>query len=249
MPYHFSPRGSFAVIIPSSNVAVEAEYSKLLVPNVSLHYGRILIRNPDKLGNDADFNQFIDDLRKEIGAAITSVMQIAPQHMIMGMSLETFWGGKEGAAEFEAWIAELNGGLDLATGAAACKAALEAFGARKIGIVTPYQPVGDEQVRKYFGDEGFDVKALLGIRCSSAVAIAQVQPERLKASLREVNVEGVEALLQVGTNLFCAKVAAEMEHELGKPVIAVNVATLWSAYRRNEIDDKIIGWGSLFEKH
>lgn len=146
-------------------------------------------------------------------------------------------------------MAELNGGLDLATGAAACKAALESFGAKKIGIVTPYQPVGDEQVRKYFSDEGFEVRALLGIRCPSAVAIAQVEPDRLKASLREVNVEGVDALLQVGTNLFCAKVAAEMEHELGKPVIAVNVATLWSAYRRNGIDDKIIGWGSLFEKH
>jgi maleate isomerase len=268
MPYHFAPRGSFAVIIPSSNAAVEAEYSQLLVPNVSLHYGRILIRNPDKLGNDADFNQFIVDLRKEIGAAITSVMQIAPDHMIMGtqiytciifisrlanlplgMSLETFWGGKEGAAEFEAWMAELNGGLDLATGAAACKAALEVFGAKKIGIVTPYQPVGDEQVRKYFGDEGFEVAALLGIRCSSAIAIARVQPEKLKASLREVNVEGVDALLQVGTNLFCGKIAAEMELELGKPVIAVNVATLWNAYRSNGIDDKITGWGSLFEKH
>jgi maleate isomerase len=249
MLYHFAPRGSFAVIVPSSNVAVEAEYSQLLVPNVSLHYGRILIKNPDKLGSDAEFEQFIVDLRKEIGAAITSIMQISPTQMIMGMSLETFWGGKEGAAEFETWMAELNGGLDLATGAAACKTALEAFGARKIGIVTPYQPVGDEQVRKYFCDEGFEVKALLGIRCPSAVAIAQVEPGRLKASLREVNVEGVDALLQVGTNLLCAKVAAEMEHELGKPVIAVNVATLWSAYRRNGIDDKIIGWGDLFEKH
>ena len=249
MPYHFSPRGSFAVIIPSSNVAIEAEYNQLLVPDISLHYGRILIKNPDKLGNDADFNQFIVDLRKEIGTAIMSIMQIAPDHMIMGMSLETFWGGKEGAAEFEAWMAELNGGLDLAIGAAACKAALEVFGASKIGIVTPYQPVGDEKVRKYFSDEGFEVKALLGVRCSSAVAIAQVQPERLKASLRQVNVEDLDALLQVGTNLFCAKVAAEMEHELGKPVIAGNVATLWSAYRRNGIDDKIMGWGSLFEKH
>ena len=165
------------------------------------------------------------------------------------MSLETFWGGREGAAESKTSMAELNRGLDLATGAAACKAAVEAFGASRIGIVTPYQPVGDEQVRKYFTEEGFEVKSLLGIRCSSAVAIAQVEPERLKASLREVNVEGVEALLQVGTNLFCARVAAEMEVELGKPVIAVNVATLWSAYRRNGIDDKIIGWGSLFEKH
>jgi maleate isomerase len=84
MPYHFAPRGSFAVIIPSSNVAVEAEYNQLLVPNISLHYGRILIKNPDKLGSDADFNQFIVDLRKEIGAAITSIMQIGPTQMIMG---------------------------------------------------------------------------------------------------------------------------------------------------------------------
>jgi maleate isomerase len=88
MPYHFAPRGSFAVIIPSSNAAVEAEYSQLLVPDVSLHYGRILIRHPDKLGNDADFNQFIVDLRKEIGAAITSVMQIVPDRMIMGTVLK-----------------------------------------------------------------------------------------------------------------------------------------------------------------
>lgn len=84
MPYQFSPRGSFAVIIPSSNAAVEAENSQLLVPNVSLHYGRILIKNPDKLCSDADFKQFIVDLRKEIGAAITSIMQIGPDHMIMG---------------------------------------------------------------------------------------------------------------------------------------------------------------------
>ena len=146
-------------------------------------------------------------------------------------------------------MADLNGGLDLATSAAACKAALQAFGASKIGIVTPYQPDGDEQVQRYFSDGGFEVKALLGIRCSFAVAIAQVQPETLKASLTEVNVEGVDALPLVGTNLFCAKVAAEMEVELGKPVIAVNVATLWSAYRRNGIDDKIIGWGSLFENY
>jgi maleate isomerase len=95
--------------------------------------------------------------------------------MIMEMSLETFWGGKEGSAEFEAGMTELNAGLDIATGAAACKAALRAFGASKIGIVTPYQPVGDEQVRRYFSDEGFrsklcwgsDVRLRLRLRRSS----------------------------------------------------------------------------------
>ena len=43
--------------------------------------------------------------------------------------------------------------------------------------------------------------------------------------------------------------AAEMEIELGKPVIAINTATVWHAYRTNGIMDKISGWGSLLEKH
>jgi maleate isomerase len=50
-------------------------------------------------------------------------------------------------------------------------------------------------------------------------------------------------------NLLAGKAAAEMEIELGKPVIAINTATVWHAYRTNGIMDQIQGWGSLLEKH
>lgn len=249
MPYPFSPRGAFAIVLPSTNAAVEAEFNQLLVPGVSFHPGRILIRNPDKLDNDEAFEQFMVDLRLEIGATVASVMTVQPDYMIMGMSSETFWGGKDGAAKFEAWMKELNGGIDVTTGAAACKTALEKYGAKKIGIVTPYQPVGDAQVKAYMTEMGYEVKRVHGLRCPTAVSIAQVEPETLKDAFRKVNGDGVDALMQAGTNLFCGKVAAEMEIELGKPVIAVNVATLWSAYRSHGIEDKISGWGSLFEKY
>jgi maleate isomerase len=249
MPYHFSPRGAFAIILPSTNAAVEAEFNQLLVPGVSFHPSRILIKNPDKLDSDEAFEQFMVDLRTEIGAAVGSVMTVAPDYMIMGMSSETFWGGKDGAAKFEAWMKELNGGLDVTTGAAACKAALEIYGAKRIGIVSPYQAIGDEQVWSYMTDMGFEVKAIHGLRCPTAISIAQVKPETLKDAFRSVDSEEVEALVQVGTNLHCGKVAAEMEVELDKPVIAVNVATLWSAYRAHGIEDKIAGWGGLFEKY
>lgn len=42
----------------------------------------------------------------------------------MGMSSETFWGGKAGAAKFEALMKDLSGGLDVTTGAQAVNAAL-----------------------------------------------------------------------------------------------------------------------------
>ncbi|KAK3072956.1 hypothetical protein LTR53_005867 [Teratosphaeriaceae sp. CCFEE 6253] len=236
MPYHFAPRGTFAIILPSTNVAVEAEFGQLIVPGVPFHPGRIWIANPDKLDSDEAFEQFMVDLRQELGQAVKSVMTAQPDFMIMGMS-------------FEKWMKELNGGLDVTTGANACKAALDVYGAKRIGIMTPYQPVGDLQVRAYMTEMGFDVIAVEGLRCPTAKSIAEVQPETLKAAFRRANSEGVEALIQAGTNLYCGKVAAEMEVELGKPVIAINTATLWHAYRTHGIRDQIQGWGSLFEKH
>lgn len=167
----------------------------------------------------------------------------------MGMSSETFWGGKEGAAKFEALMKDLSGGLDITTGAQAVNAALGKLGARRIGIITPYQSLGDEQVKAYMTECGFEVAAIHGLKCSTAKAIADVQPEVLKEAFRKVDGPDVDALIQAGTNLFCAKVAAEMEIELNKPVIAINTATVWWAYRSHGIGDQLRGFGRLLEEY
>lgn len=96
---------------------------------------------------------------------------------------------------------------------------------------------------------GYDVKQIHGLKCESATSIAHVDPETIKEAFRKVNGPDVEALLQTGTNLAAAKVAAEMEIELGKPVVAINTATVWHAYRTNGINDKLEGFGSLLSKH
>jgi maleate isomerase len=167
----------------------------------------------------------------------------------MGMSSETFWGGKAGAAKFEALMKELSGGLDITTGAQAVNAALGKLGAKRIGIVTPYQSVGDEQVKAYMTECGYEVAAIHGLKCPTAKAIADVAPEVLKDAFRKVDGPDVEALVQAGTNLFCAKVAAELEEELGKPVIAINTATVWHTYRTHGIADQMQGFGCLLARY
>jgi len=57
---------------------------------------------------------------------------------------------------------------------------------KKIGVVTPYQPIFDSEVRNYFESMGFEVKSIVGLRCPSAVAIAQVTEAELRAALVEV---------------------------------------------------------------
>lgn len=96
---------------------------------------------------------------------------------------------------------------------------------------------------------GYTVHMIKGLRCDTATSIAEVHPDTIKEAFRTVNAPDVDALLQAGTNLPAARAAAEMEEELGKPVIAINTATLWHAYRTNGILDKVQGFGSLLEKH
>jgi maleate isomerase len=63
--------------------------------------------------------------------------------------------------------------------------------------------------------------------------------------MRALDGDDVDALLQVGTNLSMIRLAARLEDELGKPVIAVNAATYWHALRANGIEDRVEGFGRL----
>jgi maleate isomerase len=114
--------------------------------------------------------------------------------------------------------------------------------------VTPYQPVGDKNVVRFFSDLGFEVAAIKGLRCPTAIAIAHVTQDELRNSLMEVNKPDVDALVQVGTNLSMVSLADEAERWLGKPVIAINAATYWMALRDNGIQDKVYGCGRLLRE-
>jgi len=134
-------------------------------------------------------------------------------------------------------------------GSHAVLSALRSYGAklRRISVITPYMPVGDEMVQKFFDDNGFQLHALKGLKCASPMLIAHETPVALRAAIREVDDPSVEAIVQVGTNLACAAVAAEAERWLQKPVIAINTATYWYALRQNAINDRVVGFGSLLE--
>jgi len=206
------------------------------------------VNNPDLSTSEA-MEAFLVDLRTEIKRAVQSVCHAKVDYLVMGMSAETFWGGADGAQEFIQFMSTLSEGLNVTTGADSCKQVLKAYGAKRIGVITPYQPVGDQQVIDFFTQIGAEVVALHGMKCATATSIADVTADEIKDAFRKVDGPDVDLLIQAGTNLLAAKACAELEEEIKKPVIAINTATVWHAYRTNGIKDQIKGWGSLMEKH
>lgn len=240
-------RGRMAVIVPSTNTVVEHDLAMIRPDDVTFHAGRMYIENPN-LGSDEDFEALLGEIRQSIVVAIRDVMTCKPTHLLMGMSAETFWGGVDGNIAFEARVREQSG-LDVSTGASACSDALRAFGAARIAVFSPYQPVADRQVSTYFTEAGFSVAAVTGLRCDSATSIAEVHPPALVQVIEHIDDDSVDAIVQVGTNLSFVRQAAELETELGKPVLAINAATLWHALRTTGVDDRIPGFGRLLAEH
>ncbi|WP_160153399.1 Asp/Glu racemase [Microbulbifer sp. ALW1] len=248
-------RAKIGVVIPSTNTSVEYDCQRILPRGVSWHTTRFMIDHPD-LSDDENFLKFLERLRETIGDSIESLMTCKPDHVMMGMSAETFWGGIKGNDGFVDRIQEMVGeDTGLTTGANAVISALEALGVpegkgKTLSIITPYQPVGDKNVKLFFEDAGYRIKHLVGLRCENAHdAIALVPEHQVLDIVREIDGDDVDAIVQVGTNLSTVGVFPAMEKMLQKPVLPINVATCWHALRSCGIRDRFDNMGWLFEEH
>ncbi|MFF2555286.1 arylmalonate decarboxylase [Nocardia sp. NPDC058058] len=240
-------RAVFGVIVPSTNTVVEHDYWRAAVPGIAYRAGSMYIPNP-VMGDDADFQGLLGQIRASIDTAVRDALTAEPDRMVMGMSAETFWGGVQGNAAFEQRLRDRTG-LPVTTGASSCRAALRALGCRRIAVFSPYQPIADREVGRYFTEAGFEVTAITGLRCPTAMDIARVPDDRLREMVADIDSPEAEAIVQVGTNLSFVALADRLEAELGKPVIAINSATLWHALREHGFDDRIGGAGQLLREH
>lgn len=241
-------RAKIGVILPSTNTAVEYDLQKLNLRGVTWHPSRFWVESP-KLSSNDSFLHFLDLIRAEIPLSVRNVLTANPTHLMIGMSAETFWGGVAGNEEFVQQLREQIGSLGLSTGANACDEALKIFGAQRISVLTPYQEVGDEQVRRYFSEIGYKVQDVIGLKCPSATAIAEVSEDEVIHAVRQLDAECVDAIIQVGTNLSTIDLFPTLEKWLGKPCIPINAATAWHALRNSGVTDQIDGLGSLLERY
>ena len=246
MPDTLGYRKRIGLVVPSTNTTVQPETDALRVPGVTCHTGRVTIKERP-LNTEEAFYEHMQMMRDGMGTAIDQIMTAGLDHLIMGIALESFWGGVAAADKLQADLAQ-RAGVGISMGSTASVAALNRFGSKRIAILTPHQPRGDEMVRAYFLEAGFDVVRLKGLKCATPRLIAQVSSQDIRNALLELDGDDIDALLTLGTALPAARVSAEAERWLGKPVLAVNVVSYWHAIRQCGIEDRVLGHGRILEE-
>lgn len=250
MPSTLGWRRVYGIATPSVNTVVQLEYGDLCPAGVVHHCEGIYV--PDL--RRADGHTTNDSIRLIDAALEDSVKRIAtcrPDRIILGISAESIWGGGiEAAGKIRDRITRVAGDIPVTQAADALAAALKATGVKgKVAVIHPYANGGEEHLLKFFDDIGQAVARTQLVAVTSLAEIAHVKVEDMTRAVREVDGDDVDAIVQFGANLPFGRVAAAAEIFLGKPVIAVNVATYWHALRSDGIDHRVEGYGSLMSRH
>jgi len=237
-------RLKLGVIGPATNTIVQPDYDAMRPLGVTNHYSRIAVE--DASVTDDSFIAATNLIGDNTLDAVRGVMPCRPDHMVMGMSAVTFYGGIAGAQAFTDDIAR-TAGVGATVGSTALAAALAAFpGVRRVAFLSPYFPSANRAVAAFLDECGYIIVRDVPLQCERWTAIAEVPEARLVETIRALDSPDVDAIVQVGTNLSMVRLAAEAERWLSKPVIAINTATYWHALRSCGIEDRFNGFGNLF---
>lgn len=240
-------RAKIGILVPATNTIVEPEMAALQPPGVTNHVSRMSrVKRP---AHDLELYKKFLGKSVEMDQAIDLLAACEPDIIVHGHSVDSFVGGLAAAEAMRKHMEAVAGGIPVMLPSFAILQALEKLGKpRKLAILTPWMPPADEACKAFFEGSGYQVLAIKGLKHPTPLHIATATPAQLNAAVDEINVAGVECIIKVGTNSSMARLVADMERRLSKPVLTVNVVTYWAGLRAIGIADKITGYGRLAEQ-
>lgn len=245
----FGSRLKMGIVLPSTNTTMQPETESLRPMGVSNHTSRMLIRD-SYIDKEPGFQNVISDIRVSTSDAILSVATCKPNRIILGVSPESYWEGPGSHEMILKKFQEVSNGIPITTSPDAFKVALRKLGnLKRIAVLTPYLPIGDNTVSNFFTDNGYDVVSIKGLGGMTPSRISHITEENIFEAIKEVNNPSVQAIVQVGTNVAMARAAMIAEKWINKPVLSNNVVLYWHALRESGVMDKMENFGQLLVHH
>jgi len=153
-----------------------------------------------------------------------------------------------GDAEIEAAIQAAKPGVPVVTPPMAGMRGLNAFGVKRISILTPYTVETSRPMAAYFAAHGFDIQSFSCLGFEDDREMARITPASLVEMARKVMHPQADALFVSCTALRAALAVPGMEEAIGRPVVTSNQASAWSCLRLCGDDTPRPEFGRLWTK-
>ncbi|WP_270933103.1 maleate cis-trans isomerase family protein [Falsiroseomonas oryzae] len=231
-------RARIGLIVPSTNTINEPEFWRLAPRGVTIHTARAT--------STGEFSEAYFARLREAGQRCAEDLATAEVDIIA-------YGCTSGSivCPLEEIVADLHArtGIPAIATAGSVVAALRALKVKRVAVATPYVDFINEREEEFLTRHGFEVTSLHGLRLGETQAerrsIGRVPPEHVYRMARICDRPEAEAIFVSCTNLATLDVIAQIEADLGKPVVTSNQACFWHCLRSLGIPDRIEGYGRL----
>ena len=241
---NYNPYGwqaKIGLIIPSTNTSNEPEFYRMAPPGVTIHTCRVLLVGETTQESYLRMAASLEEASASLATAEVdviaysctsgSIMCPLPQ-LLKSMTDKT--------------------GTPATAASAAVVAALRTLGAERIAVATPYPELVNRKQKNFLEEYGFRVTHLHGLDLGHTQeerrAINRIPPEAVFRLARMVDRPDAQAIFLSCTAMPTIDVIANLEKELGKPVISSNTAVFWSCLRLLGIKTPVMGYGRLLEE-
>lgn len=239
-PYGY--RARIGVIIPGVNVNLEPEFYRVVPNGVSVHTSRMLLLGKATQESYMKMEQDTERAAQELATAEVDVVTWAC----------TSGGVLLQSRKIEEKIRQIAGCPAISTLTSAITA-LKALGAKRVALGTPYVSFINESEIGSLKSAGFKVVSMYGMELGENQeerrGIARIPPQSLHRFARHIDRPDADVIFISCTNIAGIEEIAQIEAELGKPVITSNLVTIWHALRTIGINDRIEGFGRLLTEH
>lgn len=238
------------MIVPSSNLTMETELPRMLraredvIPEerFTFHTSRMRMKHVTP-----------EELRRMNAQTERATLELADArpHVVTSACLVAIMA--QGAGYHCNAEAQITGVLDregvpapVVSSAGALLRALDALGAKRVAMITPYMKPLTKLVADYLEDAGVEVLDALSLEVSDNLEVARLDPAGLREHWRKVDISGADALvLSACVQMPSLPAIQPVEDEAGIPVLSAATATVFTMLTELGLSTEVPGAGRL----
>ena len=219
-------RRRVGLLIPSSDIAMEADLWRRLPARVTLHVARMYMESTTVAGEEKM-------LREELAPAARRVASVHPELVIFGCTSAAALRGLDGDDAIACQV-ETIAGCPCITVVQAAVREIRGLRVRRLLLVTPYIAEINDRLQNTFQEGGLPVTGVVGMGLDDDLDIGAIPPEEVRrfvvAATQSAD-PAPECVFVSCTTFRAFEVAEDLERELGIPVVTSNRGALRAILR------------------
>lgn len=213
------------LLIPPTNIVMEEEFNRVLLPkNITVHATR-LKRSTPKLTAET-----LLEMEKSIEESVFLLNMTNVGVMIFGCTSASLLLGYGWDQKI---IQRMKGKTraEVTTTSTSVIEALKRLCLKKIGVITPYIDEINIKEKDFLESHGFEVAFIDSFDILDSREIPEITGRQILDSIKKFNLEHIDGIFISCTNLRTFDVIGDIERKYNLPVVTSNQASLWNVLR------------------